>query len=154
MEISAGDYTAFVHEIDRNKPEAADCASFVLLLNPCDDVLEFAGEWYTFADDRPRTSGYIGIHIEHAPDLRGAAKCIQEVTDGIYSIIRDKIKSREPILIGNLHDPCASQLVVMMQKIIDGLAQQGVSFSYAIDAMLLTRDEFNDVLGKHGHARI
>jgi hypothetical protein len=149
LQLPPGSYVAIVHDLDSES--ATELASSLVLLTPQGgETVEFATDWFTFADDRPPTSGYLGVRISHAPDVRAAAQSIREVTDGIYSIFRDKIKRNEPIMLGHIGDPCADQLVVMLRKIAEALDEQRVDYVFLLDDKALTRAELGEVLRTHG----
>jgi hypothetical protein len=153
LRVPPGSYVAIVHDLDGER--APDLPSFLVLLNPHGgESTEFAADWYTFADDRPPTSGYLGVRISHTPNVRATAQSIREITDRTYSTLRDQIRSNEPIMLGHMGDPCANQLVVMLRKVIEALDEQGVGYVLLLDDKALTRAELGEVLRTHGLSEV
>lgn len=149
LQVPPGSYVGIVHELDGER--APELPSFLVLLSPHGgESIEFAADWYTFAEDRPPTSGCLGVRISQTPNLRATAQSIREITDRIYSTLRDQIKSNEPIMLGHIADPCADQLVVMLRKVIQALDEQGVVYNLLLDDKSLTRAEMSEVLKNHG----
>jgi hypothetical protein len=150
--IAPGEYVAHIHEIDHERDPEADLPSFIVLLNPrmAGPEISFASDWFTFESDRPPQAGYVGFKIDHTPNVRATAQSIREITDAVYSILRDKIKKQEPIMIGNLADPCAAQVVTMLRHIRTALDAQGVKYLLLIDDRSLTPAELNEILRDRG----